>query len=552
MATSAGSITYDAGLFADLCRAFARGELSPERSRLTRPPAPLLPSAITQPTQLPLAHQRRLIDRGHQAIAAGHVAALLLNGGMATRFGGAVKGVVPVVPGQPRRSFLAVKLAGLCQVARERGGRVPVAVMHSFATAAASREHLEQIDWSGVPIADRRVFEQSILPRLLPSGAPLHSHPDAPALPLTALYAAPGHGAAGMDATMTTGGYNLTRERAEAMVEAGITSVSVSIDGLEASHDRVRAVPQSWQRAFAALRHLRAAGSKIAVNTQINAYTQTELEALLELIAAEGVHSWQLQLTVPHGNAADHPELIVQPYMFLELFEALDRVLRRAAALRVRIWPANSLGYFGPLEQRLRGHLKQRTGHYDGCDAGSAALGIESDGTLKSCPSLGGPTNIGGSIRERSLWEIWTQAREFRELRERTVEDLWGYCRECYYGPTCLGGCTAVAEPLLGRPGNNPYCHHRALELDRIGLRERVEMVRAAPATGFGTGLFRVVREAKDPAARASTAPVIEGPRVSRAVEGWGPGREIELAVEHARAGGPATGPATGPGEGRA
>jgi radical SAM protein with 4Fe4S-binding SPASM domain len=358
--------------------------------------------------------------------------------------------------------------------------------------------------------------------------------------------------AAGMDATMTTGGYNLTRERAEAMVEAGITSVSVSIDGLEASHDRVRAVPQSWQRAFAALRHLRAAGSKIAVNTQINAYTQTELEALLELIAAEGVHSWQLQLTVPHGNAADHPELIVQPYMFLELFEALDRVLRRAAALRVRIWPANSLGYFGPLEQRLRGHLKQRTGHYDGCDAGSAALGIESDGTLKSCPSLGGPTNIGGSIRERSLWEIWTQAREFRELRERTVEDLWGYCRECYYGPTCLGGCTAVAEPLLGRPGNNPYCHHRALELDRIGLRERVEMVRAAPATGFGTGLFRVVREAKDPAARASTAPVIEGPRVSRAVEGWGPGREIELAVEHARAGGPATGPATGPGEGRA
>jgi len=194
MTTSAGSITYDATLFAELCRAFACGELSPERSRLTRPPAPLLPSAVTQPTRLPLAERRRLIDRGHQAIAAGHVAALLLNGGMATRFGGAVKGVVPVVPGQPRRSFLAVKLAGLRQVARERGGRVPVAVMHSFATAAASREHLEQIDWSGVPIADRRVFEQSILPRLLPSGAPLHSHPDAPALPLTALYAAPGHG----------------------------------------------------------------------------------------------------------------------------------------------------------------------------------------------------------------------------------------------------------------------------------------------------------------------------------------------------------------------
>lgn len=49
--------------------------------------------------------------------------------------------------------------------------------MHSFATAAASREHLDQIDWSGVPIADRRVFEQSTLPRLLPSGAPSTATP---------------------------------------------------------------------------------------------------------------------------------------------------------------------------------------------------------------------------------------------------------------------------------------------------------------------------------------------------------------------------------------
>ncbi|MCA9661432.1 MAG: radical SAM protein, partial [Myxococcales bacterium] len=267
--------------------------------------------------------------------------------------------------------------------------------------------------------------------------------------------------AAGMDATMATGGYNLTRERAEAMVEAGIHSVSVSIDGLEASHDRVRNVPQSWRRAFAALRHLRDAGSMIAVNTQINAWTRHELEELLELIAAEGIHSWQLQITVPHGNAADHPELLVQPYMYLEIFAVLDRLLRRAAELKVRIWPANNLGYFGPLETRLRGHQKRSTGHFNGCEAGRGGLGIESDGAIKSCPSLGGPTNIGGNIRERPLWEIWTEASEMRSLRERTVDDLWGYCRTCYYAETCLAGCTATSEPLLGRPGNNPYCHHR-------------------------------------------------------------------------------------------
>ncbi|MBZ5709198.1 radical SAM/SPASM domain-containing protein [Nannocystis pusilla] len=330
----------------------------------------------------------------------------------------------------------------------------------------------------------------------------------------------------GMEATMTTGGYNLGKARAEAMVEAGICSVSVSIDGLEESHDRVRNRPGSWQRAFAALRHLRAAGARVAVNSQINVFTLRELEALLERVAAEGVHSWQLQITVPHGNAADHPEILLQPYMYLELFETLDRVMARAEALKVRIWPANNLGYFGPHEERLRGQQKRRTGHYNGCEAGRSTIAIESDGQIKNCPSLGGPTNIGGSWRDHGLWDLWTRAPEMSALRTRTVDDLWGYCRECYYASVCMAGCTAVSEPVLGRPGNNPFCHHRALEMDRMGLRERIEFVRKAPDIAFGTALFRVVREHKDPELRAQHGPVAtEEPRISRLVEPSGPGR---------------------------
>ncbi|MCA9662904.1 MAG: radical SAM protein, partial [Myxococcales bacterium] len=81
----------------------------------------------------------------------------------------------------------------------------------------------------------------------------------------------------GMTSTLTTGGYGMTRERAEAMVEAGVQSVSVSIDGLESAHDRLRGRTGSWQRAFGALRLLRAAGSKVSVNTQINRLTWRDL-----------------------------------------------------------------------------------------------------------------------------------------------------------------------------------------------------------------------------------------------------------------------------------
>jgi len=331
----------------------------------------------------------------------------------------------------------------------------------------------------------------------------------------------------GMSCTMTTGGLGLTQTRAEAMAEAGVQSVSVSIDGLEPAHDKLRDRPGSWKRAFEALANLRAAGIRIAVNSQINQINFGDHEPLLELIADAGIHSWQLQITVAHGNAASNADIILQPYMFLELFEQLNRIVDRAYERKVRIWPANNLGYFGPFEAKLRNRQKL---HYRGCSAGKSTIGIESNGELKNCPSLGGPANSAGSWREHGFKPIWSGSPEMTYIRRRTLDDLWGYCRECYYAETCMSGCTAANEPLLGRPGNNPFCHHRAIEMDRMGMRERIEPVAAPQGVPFDNGLFRVIREHKDPARRELEGPVeITEPRVSRLVEEMGSGRPIRL-----------------------
>ncbi len=76
------------------------------------------------------------------------------------------------------------------------------------------------------------------------------------------------------------------------------------------------------------------------------------------------------------------------------------------------------------------------------------------------------------------------------------MEDLWGFCRDCYYADVCLGGCTATSFALFGRPGNNPYCHHRALELHRRGRRERLVPI-APPTRGepLDWGTFELVVE---------------------------------------------------------
>ncbi len=187
--SSVADVAFDPGLFAELSDALARGQLSPERVRLTGPVAPLVAGpSLADLTTLSPTDRDRLRARGEQALRAGEVAALVLNGGMATRFGGVVKGVVPVVPGRTDLSFLAVKLAGL------RALRVPVVLVNSFATAAASRAHLAEIDWAGVPPGDRFECLQSILPRVLADGTPLAGLPGAEALADTLVYAAPGHG----------------------------------------------------------------------------------------------------------------------------------------------------------------------------------------------------------------------------------------------------------------------------------------------------------------------------------------------------------------------
>lgn len=334
----------------------------------------------------------------------------------------------------------------------------------------------------------------------------------------------------GMSCILTTGGYGMTPERASAMVEAGVLSVSISIDGLPPAHDHLRRRPQSWERALRALRLLREAGAKVAVNTQINALTHRDLPELLERLAPEGIHAWQIQLTVAHGNAADAPEILLQPHDYLELFPRLATLADRCDALGIRLLAANSLGYFGPYDHVLRRH-QGPAGHYLGCHAGRSTVAIESDGAIKSCPSLGGERNVGGSWREHGFAAIWERAPQMQYTRVRTLDDLWGYCRTCYYATVCMGGCTSVSEPLLGRPGNNPYCHHRALELAAQGLRERVERVATARGEPFDNALFRVIREPLDPDERARVGPVhIDEPRSSRAREPYGEGSPVVLA----------------------
>jgi radical SAM protein with 4Fe4S-binding SPASM domain len=304
--------------------------------------------------------------------------------------------------------------------------------------------------------------------------------------------------AADMRPTMTTGGRGVTRQLAEQMAQAGMYSVSVSVDGLQPTHDLLRATRGGFDAAIAALRHLRAAGVRIACNTVVSRLNVDELEALYEVLLAEKFEGWQVQIVAALGRAADRPEMLLQPWQLLTLVPRIARLKERAYADRVLLMPGNNVGYFSLDEKLLRTADPSAPSHFSGCQAGRYVLGLEADGAVKGCPSLQTADYVGGNLRDRPLREIWDHTPELTFTRTRTVDDLWGFCRTCTFAETCMAGCTFTAHALFGRPGNNPYCHFRAKTLAERGLRERLVPKERAPGLPFDRARFEIVTEPFD------------------------------------------------------
>jgi UTP--glucose-1-phosphate uridylyltransferase len=108
--------------------------------------------------------RRALTERGEEAMRRGEVAAVVLAGGMATRFGGVVKAAVEVIDGM---SFLELKLKDVAAVAERAGATIPVYLMTSFATDEAIQKMAEPLSTARCPIA---TFPQFISLRVTPDG----------------------------------------------------------------------------------------------------------------------------------------------------------------------------------------------------------------------------------------------------------------------------------------------------------------------------------------------------------------------------------------------
>lgn len=302
---------------------------------------------------------------------------------------------------------------------------------------------------------------------------------------------------AGIRCTLLTGGRAMTEAKLREARAAGLHGIGVSIDGTAALHDEMRGVPGSYETALSTLRSAAEVGLPSTVNTQVGPRTVPVLGELAEALAQAGALGWRIGWVLPIGNASDHPELVLQPFELAAVIPQLQSLFWHWLGRGPTVCVDDGIGYYGPGDHVLRGAGAEDM-QWLGCTGGTTSIGLESEGRVKACTSLPTAEYAGPTIREASLLDTWREDPHVGALRGSRRAGLFGFCATCYFADVCRGGCTCSAHAVHGRRGDNPYCHHRVLELMRQGLRERIERISGSDGSPYRAGAHRVIVEHVD------------------------------------------------------
>lgn len=210
------------------------------------------------------------------------------------------------------------------------------------------------------------------------------------------------------------------------LLAAGLSSITVSLDGLEATHNWLRNHPESFQRALRALRLIaRTPGLAYDVVTCVHQRNLPELPQLKELLIENGIKNWRLFTISPIGRAAHNDELQLSRAQVEELMRFIAET-RRENRIHLTF---SCEAYTGKYEEQVRDS-------YFFCRAGINIGSVLINGDISACPNID-RSFVQGNIYQDDLMDVWDN--RFQLMRERTWMRT-GMCEKCKDFKQCLGG----------------------------------------------------------------------------------------------------------------
>ncbi|MBN2444416.1 MAG: TIGR04133 family radical SAM/SPASM protein [Spirochaetales bacterium] len=246
---------------------------------------------------------------------------------------------------------------------------------------------------------------------------------------------------------MVSNGYALTEKRFHRLLRSGLRSLTISLDGLEESHNWLRGRKDSYKNALKAIRM--AAREKSIIFDVVSCVNQknfNELEEIRELLVDSSVSRWRIFTIFAKGRAQDNPLLDVTCDQFQKLMEFIKRT-RKKGIIQLSY---GCEGFLGSYEGEVRDN-------YFFCRAGINIGSVLVDGSISACPSLRGDY-IQGNIYKDNFWDVWENEFDIMRNREWTKT---GICAGCDVYKWCEGNGLHLREE---KTGNILRCHYNMLK----------------------------------------------------------------------------------------
>ena len=229
---------------------------------------------------------------------------------------------------------------------------------------------------------------------------------------------------------MTTNGILLTEENIKRLKKANMETVSISIDGLEKTHDEFRGVPGSYKKIMKNVKNLIDANfvKHVQITTVFHKKNIDQIDEMYKEMLKLGLNSWRLVSMDPIGRANENDDLALNGEELKKLLDFIKKNNKKNKLELVYGCP----GFLG-LE-----YEKEVRPYYFFCRTGINIASILYNGDLYVCPNVPRIKRlIQGNIRKDNFKEVWeNKYKEFRDKNRTKSEE----CEKCPNWEYCLGG----------------------------------------------------------------------------------------------------------------
>lgn len=255
---------------------------------------------------------------------------------------------------------------------------------------------------------------------------------------------------------MVSNGWALDPKRMDMLMQQGLHSLTISLDGIESSHDWLRGREGSFARAVQALKLAVTAGVPVLdVVTCVNPRNLSQLPEVMALLRDIGVPKWRLFTIFPKGRAKTDPSVRPSEDQIRELMAWIANQ-RRAVEDSDFIVEYCCEGY---LPKDVDATVRDQPYF---CRAGINIASVLCDGAVSACPNIT-RSLVQGNIRTHDFHTLWEQ--EFKPFRHREWMKR-GPCTQCKEWKRCQGNSLHLWDDETEQ---TVLCHHRVLRDKGVG-----------------------------------------------------------------------------------